>query len=106
MENFVSVRTRPVDPPTPGAATESGRVRQHVWWRDLGHVLPGDIHEFTVAFTATRNCQGRIRPQTQATEDLDQLILEIIGSNEHRSRAGGCQPVSYTHLTLPTTPYV
>ena len=33
-----------------------------------------------------------------------------LGTQDHRSLAGfanqGFQPVSYTHLTLPTTPYV
>ncbi len=85
------MRTGPVNAPANGAPTEPRRGRQHVRWRDLGHFLTTDIHEFTVAFATTREIQGRIRPQTEANENLDQLILEIIGSDEHRSRASGCQ---------------
>ena len=37
------------------------------------------------------------------TYNLYQYIGEILSTERHRGRL---EPVSYTHLTLPTTPYV
>ena len=71
--------------------SEPGRCRQDMRWRNLGHILPCDIHELAVALAATRVLQGRIRPEIEAPKDLDQLVLEIIGTDEHRPRAGGRQ---------------
>ena len=85
------MRTRPVDTPTAGATAKTGRGRQHVGWRNLGHLLPHNINDFTVTFTATRILQGRLRPQIKAAKDLHQLVLEIICSNEHRPRPDGRQ---------------
>ena len=85
------MRTRPVDTPTAGATAKTGRGRQHVGWRNLGHLLPHNINDFTVTFTATRILQGRLRPQIKAAKDLHQLVLEIICSNEHRPRTDGRQ---------------
>ena len=40
-------------------------------------------------------------------EDLDSLLIEAFAvCREAAKRVLGLYPVSYTHLTLPTTPYV
>ena len=83
------MRTRPINPPTAGTAAKTGRRRQHVRRRDLRHLFPRDIHEIAVTLAAPCVLQGRIRSEIQATKDLEQLILEIIGSDKHRPRPGG-----------------
>ena len=45
---------------------------------------------------------GEIRDLLQAAED--QMLPDFIARFESDERSG--VPVSYTHLTLPTTPYV
>ena len=35
-----------------------------------------------------------------------QTVLDEIKSEVQQMKAQGIEPVSYTHLTLPTTPYV
>ena len=86
---------RPINASTAGAPTETGRSRQDVRWCDVGHLVACYINELTVALAATRVLQGGVRPESQAPEYLDQLILEIIGADEHRSGTGGRQ------LTIP-----
>jgi len=89
------VRTWPVDAAAPGAPTETGRSPEDVRWCDVGHLVSRYVNELTVALAATRVLQGRLRSKTKAPKDLDQLILEIIGADEHRPRTGGRQ------LTIP-----
>jgi len=86
------MRTRPVNAPTTDATTEPRRSGKHVRGYDVGYLFTQHIDKLTVALAAARILQGRLRPQIQAPKDLDQLILEIIGPDEHRPRAGGCQP--------------
>ena len=81
------MRTRPVNAPTAGTTTETGRSRKDIRRRNFGHNLPRNIHELAVAFATTSVLQGRVRPEIQTPEDLDQLILEIIRTDEHRPRA-------------------
>ena len=90
-EDSVTMRARPVNAPAAGATTEPRRCGKHVRGYDVGHLFTQHIDKLSVALATTRVLQGRIRPETQAPEDLDQLIFEIIGSDEHRPRAGGCQ---------------
>ena len=85
------MRTGPIDSSAAAAAPESGRGRQDVRRRNLGYFLPRDIDKLAVALAATRVIQGCIRTEIQAPEDPDQLVLEIIGPDEHRPRAGGRQ---------------
>jgi len=90
-ENSVAVAAGPINPLATGTTPETGRSRQDMRRRNLGHFLPRDIHEVAVALATARVLQGRVRPEFQAPEDLDQLILEIIATDEHRPRAGGRQ---------------
>jgi len=85
------MRAWPVNAPTAGATTEPRRCGKHVRGYDVGHLFTQHIDKLAVALATTRVLQGPLRPETQAPEDLDQLIFEIIGSDEHRPRAGGCQ---------------
>ena len=41
-----------------------------------------------------------------ATEELSAAKEEVLTQIEKTALAGKREPVSYTHLTLPTTPYV
>ena len=39
-------------------------------------------------------------------DDLDKQFGQLFGDDVEPLRGKGANPVSYTHLTLPTTPYV
>ena len=59
--------------------------------RDRGDFVPRHLLELTVALPAPCVFQGHLRAQTEAPENLEQLIVELIGPDQHRSRAGRCQ---------------
>ncbi len=75
---------RPIDASATCAATEMWRGCENVRRYDVRHFFARNLDELAVALAATRHFQGRIWPQIQTPEDLDQLLLEIIGTDEHR----------------------
>ena len=66
----------------------------------VGHVGDGNFHSIILYDPDDEEKQKKIR---QYSDDLINKALELEGTitGEH-----GIGPVSYTHLTLPTTPYV
>jgi len=82
---------RPIDASATCAATEMWRGCENVRRYDVRHFFARHLDELAVALAATRHFQGRIGPQIQTSEDLDQLLLEIIGTDEHRPWADGRQ---------------
>ena len=45
-------------------------------------------------------------PEKNAKPNYDTLLYELFRFNERPFKVQGVKTVSYTHLTLPTTPYV
>ena len=92
FEDSVTVTARPIDASATCAATEMWRGCENVRRYDVRHFFARHLDELAVALAATRHFKGRSRPQIQTPEDLNQLLLEIIGTDEHRPWAHRCQP--------------
>ena len=118
-----------------GASAESGMVsgqlrKLDVWARrtrsgDIGEVknLPEDSPVWRMVTSTVDNCLGSDCPDYEECHLLrarqSALGADIVVVNHHLLMADlvlkeegfgellpGCEAVSYTHLTLPTTPYV
>jgi hypothetical protein len=90
-DDLVAMTSRPIHPPAAGATTETGRSRQDMGWYNFFHILPGDILEFTVALAAPGVLQRRAGMELEPPKDLDQLLIEFLGPDEHRPRSNGRQ---------------
>ena len=68
--------------------------------------------KLTVAYDGTDYCGWQIQPNGITVEEvLNKKISKLTGEDiriigASRTDSGVHAPVSYTHLTLPTTPYV
>ena len=49
---------------------------------------------------------GPDHPSTKSARHLEELVLHALERSERPAKRARRTPVSYTHLTLPTTPYV
>ena len=81
-------------------------------WNDVGGMTPGslsgrvkEIYQEGIRITPTRICEKGVMNQAF----LDAMFNNMRGPEERIGDFNamlGTGPVSYTHLTLPTTPYV
>ena len=55
---------------------------------------------------ATQNLQGITQRATYAPDPAQQSVYDFEQNPMYRAKEGGLAAVSYTHLTLPPTPYV
>ena len=65
------------------------RGGEHVRRREFCDLFARDVLEPTIALAASRMFEGGRRTQTEAVEDLRQLVLETFRTDQHCPRSGG-----------------
>ena len=100
---------------SPAESRKYYKHTQHTKPQKLRHYLPGTLQQFVPADTAVHNQQDRRRASDggRATEGERYMYtantpVPAVAYHVHIVRYTRyiSAPVSYTHLTLPTTPYV
>ena len=83
--------------------TFSSCISKASWYR-----LPASVYSLSITFlyTSTRQITALKKNKIIQTNPLFTLAKNVLCSSYCHAKESSFYPVSYTHLTLPTTPYV